>query len=205
MKKQICTIIGLTALLTSVTQANQEQLAKSIAEARVETTRTSEQLKATVAALNALTKQTEGDLRPAYKGFVQEVIGTEAVAAKTLTRIQWMASQGRNYFEDWQTTINGVANESLQKKAQKRFNSVKKSYDKVATLLQEADNKFSPFLSDLNDIQKALESDITAGGVKAIKGTVKSANSNHHSVEKAVNTALKEMDKMAKALSTEAK
>ena len=81
----------------------------------------------------------------------------------------------------------------------------KKSYNNVEASLQLAGEKFRPFLSDLSDIQKALATDVTAGGVKAIKSTVKSANWNHQYVDKAIKSALKEMDKMQKALSSEAK
>jgi hypothetical protein len=203
--RTILTALSLTALLVGGATASQEQLASSIKDTRVETTRTSEQLKGTLAAITALTKQTKGDLRPAYNNYCAEVAKTETAAGWTRTRVQWMASDGRKYFQDWQTTVNGIANESLRKKAQKRLDAVKKSYDKVETSLQEAGEKFKPFLSDLNDIQKALATDVTAGGVKAMKSTVKSANWNHQYVDKAVNAALKEMDKMGKALSSEAK
>jgi septal ring factor EnvC (AmiA/AmiB activator) len=115
-----------------------------------------------------------------------------------------MASDGRKYFKDWQTTINGIANDSLRKKSQKRLDSVQGSYNKVEASLVEAGEKFRPLLSDLADIQKALATDVTAGGVKAMKSTVKSANWNNEYVDKAIRSALKEMDKMEKALSSEA-
>lgn len=205
MKKQTLFVIGLAALLASAVQASQEQLAKSIAEARAESLRTSEQLKATLVALNALTAQKKGDLRPAYNAFSAEVPRTQAAAAQTRTRVEWMAGDGRKYFKDWQASINGIANESLRKKAQKRMDAVKQSYDKVEASLVQAGEKFRPFLSDLTDIQKALATDVTAGGVKSIKSTVSSANWNLQFVDKAAKDALKEMDKMQKALSSEAK
>ena len=206
MKKQNLFMIGLVTLLASATQAcSQEQLAKTMQEARVETARTSEQLKATLQALNVLTKQTEGDLRPTYNTYCSEVTKTDSAAALTRTRVQWMAGDGRKYFQDWQATINGIANESLRKKAQKRLDAVQVSYDKVEASLQLAGEKFKPFLSDLADIQKALATDVTAGGVKALRSTVRSANWNHQFVDKAINSALKEMGKMEKSLSPEAK
>lgn len=205
MRKQILFTIGLATLLASATQASQQQLAASIQDARIETIRTDDQLKATLSALNALTKQTKGDLRPAYNTFAAEVTRTEAAAGWTRTRVQWMAGDGRKYFQDWQKTITGIANESLRKKAQKRLDAVKVSYDKVEASLEQAGDKFKPFLSDLADIQKALAADVTAGGVKAIKGTVSSANWNHQYVSKAVSSARKEMEKMEKSLSPEAK
>ncbi len=205
MKHRILLTLGLATLLVAGTQASQEQLASSIKDTHRETTRTSDQLKATLTALNALTKQKEGDLRPAYNTYCSEITKTDAAAVWTRTRVQWMAGDGRKYFQDWQKTINEIANESLKKKAQKRLDAVRASYDKVEASLKLAGEKFKPFLSDLSDIQKALATDVTAGGVKAIKSTVSSANWNHQSVDKAVKAALKEMDKMEQALSPEAK
>ena len=205
MKKHALLALGLVALLANATQASQQQLAASIKDARVETMRTAEQLKITLGTLNALSKQKEGDLRPAYNTFSAEVPKTESAAAWTLTRSKWMSSDGRKYFQDWQKTVSSIANESLRKKAQKRLDTVKLSYDKVEASLVQAGEKFKPFLSDLTDIQKALATDVTAGGVKAIRSTVKSANWNHQFVNNSVNAALKEMARMEKALSSEAK
>ena len=205
MKKTILMMIGLAMLWPSAMQANQELLAKSIKDTQVETTRTAEQLKTTLNALNALTKQTKGDLRPAYTTFSSEVANTEGAARWTATRAAWMASDGRQYFQSWQTTINGIANESLRKKAQKRLTSVQKSYGKVEVALKEAGAKFKPLLSDLSDIQKTLAADVTPAGVKAAKSSVSSSNWNHKSVTKAINEALEEMEDMSKDLSSEAK
>jgi hypothetical protein len=205
MKKQILLTIGLATLLASATQAGQEQLASSIRETQVETSRTSEQLKATLSAITELTKQKTGDLRPAYNNFCAEVTKTEAAAAWTKTRAQWMAGDGRQYFTDWQNTINGISNPSLLKKSQKRLDAVKVNYGKAEASLKQAAERFNPFLSDLADIQKALASDVTPGGVKAISSTVKTANWNHKYVDGAIQSALKDLDKVQKALSSEAK
>jgi hypothetical protein len=206
MKKQTLFTIGLATLLASATQAYcQEQLAKSMQDVRVETTRTSEQLKATLGALNGLTGQKEGDLRPAYNTFAAEVTNTVTAATITGTRVNWMDGDGEQYFKDWQNTINSIANQSLRKKSQKRMEAVRVDFEEVKKELKEATAKFKPFLSDLADIQKFVSTDVTAGGVKAIKSTVRSANGNHKSVERAIISALKEMDKMQKALSSEAK
>jgi len=205
MKTIIPTTLAITTLLVATTGFSQQQLATSIKEVHAETTRTSDQLKATLTALTELTKQKQGDLRPAYNIYCSEVAKTEAAAARTKTRIQWMAGDGRKYFQDWQDTIKGIANESLRKKAQKRLDAVQKSYDKVEASLKVAGEKFNPFLSDLSDIQKALATDVTAAGVKAIKGTVSSANWNHQFVERSIHSALKELATMEKALSSEAK
>ena len=205
MKRHNLVTLGLVTLLACATQASQEQLAASIKEARSEATRAADQLKTTLDSLTALTQQKEGDLRPAYNAFAAEIPKTDAAAAWTRSRVQWMANDGQKYFAEWQKTITGIANESLRKKAQKRLDSVRGSYDKIAVSLKESGEKFKPFLSDLADIQKILSTDITAGGVKAVRGTVSSANWKYKAVSSTINDSLKEMDKMAEALSTETK
>src|SRR6185436_6147327 len=146
-----------------------------------------------------------GDLRPAYNTFVSEVKMTKASADSTQTRARWMASDGRQYFRDWQQTIDGISNPSLKKKAQKRLDSVNESYGKVEKSLAEAASKFRPFLSDLDDIEKSLAADVTPGGVKAVRSTVRQATWDHQFVNNAINSALKEMGKMEKALASQAK
>ena len=204
MKKHILLTIGLVALLTSATQATQQQLATSVKEIQGEATRTSEQLKETVGALNALSKQKKGDLRPTYEKYCAEVVRTQAAADWTASRVPSMKDKSSKYFSDWQNTVNSIANASVRKKSQKRLDSVKASYDKALVSLQEASEKFKPFMSDLRDIEKALVTDVTAGGVKAAESTIKSANWNYKYVEKSIKSALVELNKMTKALSTEA-
>lgn len=204
MKPRTLLIIALATLFISLTQASQEQLAQSIRVAHEETLLTDTQLRTTMQAINALAKQTEGSLRPAYDKYCSHVTQTHGTAEWTKTRILWMAGDGRRYFNEWQSTVDGISNESLRKKAQKRLNAVQANFNKVETSLKVAGEKFAPFLSDLVDIQKSLAADITPGGVKAIRSTVKSANWNYQYVDKAIKSALKGMAKMEKALTSEA-
>jgi hypothetical protein len=204
MKRYMLLTIGLAASLIFSAEASQQQLAQSIKEARTEANRTDEQLRSTLAAVNALTKQKSGDLRPAYEAFAREVPKTQSAADWTRARVQFMAGDGRKYFDDWQKTINSVADSSLRKKGQKRLDSARKSYAAVEAELVTAADKFRPFLSHLNDIQKVLSKDVTANGVKSVKSVVRDANWDYKGVSAAINNALKEMQKMEDALSSQA-
>lgn len=203
--KTLLTALGLAAILVSAAHANQELLATSIKETRVEAGRTRDQLAATLAALTALTKQEKGDLRPAYQAFTAEIPKTEAAANWTRVRASWMQGDGLQYFTGWQKNIDGINNPSLKKQAQKRLDSVKKSYGKVLASFKEAGEKFKPFQANLADIQKALANDVTASGVKALRGTVSDANWSYKAVNRSINDALEEMKKMEASLSSEAK
>ena len=203
--RTILTAFCLTALLVGAAHANQEQLAASMKETRLEAGRTRDQLVATLATLTALTKQEKGDLRPAYQAYCAEIPKTEAAAASTRARVAFMQGDGLKYFEGWQKTVDSINNESLRKKSQKRLDAVKKSYVKVTASFQDAAEKFKPFLADLGDIQKVLSTDLTASGVKGLRSTVSDANWRYKTVNRTINDALDEMKKMEKSLSTEAK
>lgn len=197
--------LGLVTFLAVAAQASQEQLAFSLKEARTEALRTSEGLQATLASITALTKQKEGDLRPAFNAFTAEIPKTQSAAAWTRTRLQWMRSDALGYFSNWQKTVDGIGNASVKKQAQKRLDTAKKGLGKAETALKVAGEKFTPFLSDLEDMQKALSADLTAGGVKAIKGLVSDANWRYQEVNSAIKRAVKEMEKIEKELAPEAK
>jgi len=201
--KVILSALSLAALLTSVVRANQEQLATSIKETRLEAERTRDQLAETLSTLTVLTKQEKGDLRPAYNAFVAEIPKTEAAAASTRTRVAWMKVDGLKYFEDWQKTIDGINNQSLRKQGQKRLDATKQSYAKVIASLQDAGEKFKPFLANLADIQKVLANDVTSSGVKAVRSTVSDANWQFKKVNRTINDALEELQAMEKSLSSE--
>src|SRR5262249_34516637 len=64
-----------------------------------------------------------------------------------------------------------IKNRSVERKAemQKKFTEIKMNY-------VEASEAFKPFMSDLKDIQTALATDLTPGGVSAIKGAADKAN-----------------------------
>ena len=205
MKKNILITIALASFASTMLAADsgQEQLAASIRKAREEASSTAQQLNTTLSTLNTLVFDTKGDLTTAYKDFEAQIPNTKAAAETTRARLAKMTEEKGKYFGAWEQTINSINNKSLQSKAKKRMESADKSYSRIESALTEAGEKFRPFLSDLADVQKVLSHDVTKNGIKSVKGTVRDANFNYKSVSNAINDALKEMQKMEKALSSQ--
>jgi len=197
---------ALTFMLMAVqaASAGQEQLAASMGETRNEVIATRDQLQSTVDALDALVKQKEGDLKPGYDGFVQQVSKTQATAELTKSRAKKMETDAKMHFEGWQKEIDGVANESLRKKGQKRLDNVQKSYNRTIATLQGASTGFEPFLSDLGDVKKILANDLTKDGLKSIRSTVSQAKFDLRIVRSHLFDAIKELDSMQNSLSSAA-
>ena len=195
-------LFGMMNTLTA--SAGQQELAASAGATRDELVQTRDQLQATVDAIDALVKQKSGDMRPAYDAFVAQIAKTEQTAATTKARTDKMEAEAATHFGSWQKDIDSISNPSLKDKAQKRLTSFQKSYDKVIGQLKDASSRFTPLLSDLNDIQKTLVNDLTPGGVKSVRSSVSDAQWNLKSVRRSIYAAIEELTKMEQSLGTTA-
>ena len=196
-------LIGPNSIPAQTTNSSpQTKLAESITVIRTETIATRDQLQATLNALNALTKQEKGDLQPTFDAYAAQVKSTHAVAEQTAARVTAMQDASKEYFDSWKTQINEINNESLRTKASKRMDAVFEQYNDVIKSLQGASEKFKPFLSNLDDVQKMLANDITPGGVKAVRDVAGDANWSMKKVRSNIAGAIEEMGDMAKSLSS---
>jgi hypothetical protein len=184
--------------------AGQEQLASAIGDTRKEVIATRDRLQTTVDTLDSLVKQKEGSLKPAYDAFAAEVKNTQSDAVVTKARAEKMQTDAQTHFGAWQKEIDTITNAKLRKQGQKRLDSMRKSYDLTISQLREASTSFTPYLSDLTDITKILSNDLTPGGIKAIRGTVSKAKFDIQKVRRYIFDAIKELDSMQKALSSNA-
>ena len=81
-----------------------------------------------------------------------------------------MGEKGKAYFQTWEDQINAISNADIREQAAKRYNKRMKSYNKITKALREARDELKPFMSDLNDIKKLLDSELSRGSVDSAKG-----------------------------------
>jgi len=199
--RRLALTIGLATTMAATGFAGQEALMKSVGDALGEANATKSQLAATMGALNALlATKPGGDLRPAYQTYIENVDKTKKDATITKARFDQMNGDSASYFNSWKSDNQSIKNAKLRKVADKRLAAVQKDYRSALAALQGASAKFTPFLSDLNDIQTALSNDLTANGLKAAKGVFKQANKDHKNVQTEVTKALQHLGAMQAAL-----
>jgi len=141
-------------------------------------------------------------LRPAYEKFEAQVAKTQAGATATRARAQKMETEAATHFSAWRTELDTINNAKLKAKGVKRLDTVEKSYNRVTKQIQEAAEKFDPYLSDLADMKKMLANDLSPSGVKALRGTVGDAKFHLTFVRRPLNDAIQELDKMQKTLTS---
>jgi hypothetical protein len=199
--------IALTALLTlamapaaglhAADSAERAAAAKEKIESlRVESAMVRHQIELTMESLKRLNVKGV-ELRPAFEKFKAELVNMEQQAKITRDRAQSMKQKGAEAFQAWEQEVNAINNPDIRKEAEKRYAQRKKSYDKILTAMEEAKEEMVPFLSDLNDIRKLLESELTEQTVAATKSTIRSADWHGEDVRDSLTDVEKELDRVA--------
>lgn len=169
---------------------------KSIDALRSESAKVRNQILVTMEELKRLNVKGV-ELRPQFEKFNAELVKMEEQAKITRNRAISMREKGQTSFQEWEKEVQAIHNADIRKEAVKRYNKRKKSYDRILVALDEAKEELVPFMSDLNDIRKLLDSELTENSVQATKSTVRSADWHGEDVRDALTDVEKELDRVA--------
>jgi hypothetical protein len=163
---------------------------------RVESAKVRNQILLTMEALKRLTVKGV-DLRPQFETFKAELVKMEEDSKIARDRAISMKEKGEASFAEWEKEVQSINNPDIRKEAEKRFAKRKKSYDKIQNAMEEARQELVPFMSDLNDIRKLLDSELTEKTVAATKTTIRSADWHGEDVRDSLSDVEKELDRVA--------
>ncbi len=203
-------LTGLAALLTlalaSTPCLNAAESADQAKEARARidatregTTKIRNQVGLTLEELNRM--QTPSiDLRAQLDKYTAELAKMEQCAKTARERVMSMQEKGKAYFQAWEDQINSIANADIRDQAQKRYQKRVKSYNKIIQAMTEARDQLVPFMSDLTDIKKLLDAELSRESVKSTKNLTKNANWLGEDVVDALKDVETELDRVSAEL-----
>src|SRR4030095_8058258 len=96
--------------------------------------------------------------------------------------------------------IKSISNAEIRDQAQKRYNKRVKSYNKIIKTMTEARDQTKPFLSDLNDVKKLLDSELSRESVKSAANLIKQANWHGEDVVESLKDVETELDRVSAEL-----
>jgi hypothetical protein len=130
------------------------------------------------AALKALNDivNNPANLPTQFKTYSASVSDLDSSAKDVQSKVAAMRAKGKDYFTAWDQQIAQIKNEDIKNRSVTRKEEVMKKFTEIKMTYTEASEGFKPFLGDLKDIQTALATDLTTGGVSAIKGAADKAN-----------------------------
>jgi hypothetical protein len=130
----------------------------------------------TLANLSDLVSNPKPDLRKQFKAFNSSVDKLAATAKGVERNTEGMKSQGAAYFGKWDKEAAKIQNEDIRNRSESRKDEVTAKFSRISFGYDDTKAAFAPFMSDLRDVQKYLSTDLTAGGLAAIKDVAAKAN-----------------------------
>jgi Protein of unknown function (DUF2959) len=130
----------------------------------------------TLSSLNDLVNNPSGDLVPKFKTYNDNVNNLKALTENVKQQVTDARVKGNQYFQAWDQQIAAIHNPDIKSASTDRKNAVMKEYSDLKRSFAVVQTSLNPFMSNLTDIQTALSTDLTAGGVASVKGAADAAN-----------------------------
>lgn len=140
------------------------------------------------AALTSLSELMENpnDLPAQFKEFSSAVNSLQTFSKDVSSKFAGMSKKGEAYFAEWDQQLAQIQNEDIRTRSAERKSAVQKQFDAIKNSYEEASGDFKPFMADLKDIQTALATDLTPGGLSAIKKSADKAVKSGNEVKDAL-------------------
>jgi hypothetical protein len=165
----LATTIGLATGCASTGNDKSASAVKSLAKSSSLIDKCTVLIDQTQARLNDLVSNPNPDLRKQFDAFNSSVNDLGSTAQEVSSKADEMKAQGAAYFTKWDEETAKMQNEDIRHRSQERKQEVAANFARISQQYDDTKTAFRPFLSDLRDVQNFLNTDLTAGGLAAIK------------------------------------
>ena len=201
MRKQIgkfmllLSAIGLVAGCSTTGAKRTDKVDSSVETTRAGLIVAKQLVAETLGTLDSLQLESTA-LADAYPVFQKQVKGVADAADKLKKNSIAMQEAGKVKFDAWKAELEVIANEKIKKTSMKSMNDAIKKHETLLALLKKSDTVMDPFVSDLSDIVKYLDLDLSKDSIKKISGfngPIKKANKSGEKLQKWIDNVVKEL------------
>ena len=137
-----------------------------------------------------------------FSPFSDSVSDLQSSAKDVSEKVADMRENGNAYIKAWDEQIAAIKNEEIKKSSADRKVEVQKSFTEIKKSYAEAEMNFKPFMAGLKDIQAALGTDLTSGGVSAIKGVAAKTNKDGDALKTSLDKLAAKFQEMGVAMAS---
>jgi hypothetical protein len=157
----------------------------------------SENIETTMAALNDLVNQPEPDAEPQFLRFSETLDQVEDSARSAGKEVDRLWSDGTRYFKVWEKKIETIEDPGTRSMSENRKLQVSNQFYDAIRQYGKAEADLESLINYLNDLRKALSTDLTSGGLAAIQQSLSEANTRAQRVESAWTQAANELEALS--------
>jgi hypothetical protein len=159
-------------------------------------------LSRTVAALQEVkaAANNKGDLSKPFAAFNDGWTQLEAQTTKVRQLGIATKARAKEHWDAWQAELLKVQNPKLREKAQERYASTTKEFEKISEKVAEAKEDFAPLMADLKDINIYLKTDLSNDAVSSLSSTIWKMGDKARSVDGELADVCKQIERTIKKL-----
>lgn len=123
------------------------------------------QIDSTLAALTALTDPAQPDLRGAFSQYRDQLARLRQQSEAIKREADNMRAAREKYFGAWEERLDEIDSPTIRASAEGRRKRLRDAHEQIATASGAARDAYAPFMKDLEEIRKYLETELTAASV----------------------------------------
>jgi len=166
---------------------------------RIEGTGT--QMDIAVTELNNLVNNPQPDLRPQFDRFSTAVGKLGALSNSVHKADVNLEARGKVHFENWDKELAAIQNDLIRSSGQARKLELQSRFDTARNTCLKVLTSVAPVQSDLRDLQRFLNSDLTTGGLTAIRDSANRVTQQATPVRESIGNLVTELRSLGIALS----
>lgn len=159
------------------------------------------QLEIAVNELTNLVNAPQPDLRPQFNRFAAAVKKLNSVSNSVHKVDADLLTRGRVHFDQWDKELTAIQSEAIRSSGQARKLELQSRFDAVRNKCLTVLTTVTPLQSDLNDVYRFLNSDLTVGGLAAIRDSANRVSQQAAPVRESVGGLISELRSLAVAVS----
>jgi len=167
----------------------------SMQEASVRVEKESQEIDRTIARLTSLVNEPAPDLRPQFKAYNDALERLYHSIEQTDDAVKRAHDKSTDYFQTWDQQLAALNYQAVRDRGEARRVAVSNELQVINQRYRETTEVVLPLLAYLEDIRKTLGSDLTAGGLEAVKDVVRNADESARKVQGALTQLAAEFAK----------
>jgi hypothetical protein len=124
------------------------------------------------------------------------VKGVEDAGSLARTRAQTMRENGQAYINKWQNEMDTIQDPTIKANLAQRRDAVRANFESIRNAASSARDAYDPFLSDLKQIQKALEIDQSPAALPGLKPAFGKAHDDGATLKQRISALQAELNKI---------
>ena len=198
----IATVVGLATGCASTGKDKSARTVKSLAESSSLIEKANGLMGQTLTQLNDLVANPAPDLQKQFAAFNSSLNKLGDVDKAVRRQAEEMKLMSAAYFAKWDEETARMQNEDIRHRSQARKQEVAARFDRISRQYDETKTAFQPFMADLRDVQNFLTTDLTKGGLAAIKIPTAKATSDAIELRASINELDEQFKSFKRSLST---